>query len=307
MLMKNGYAVYTARNGEEALAALEYARPDLVVTDCQMPGMDGFELLRRIKRSDEFFRLPVLMVTAYTSKEEAVRSLLEGANDYIGKPFDESEVVARINAHLRSHRLVKELENEKKRLAAALHEVEVSRNELERLAVIDVLTGLANRRRLDQYLAAEWHRARRERTPLAVAMFDVDHFKLFNDGYGHLKGDECLQKAGAALREALRRKTDLAARYGGEEFCVVMPLTNEEGALIVAEEIRAAIEAMAHPHEYAPGTGVVTVSAGVAAVVPDADGTLEKLMAQADAALYASKRGGRNRVTAASTLAAAEA
>jgi diguanylate cyclase (GGDEF)-like protein len=296
MLRKNGYMVVTAENGKDAVKKLHSHHPDLVVTDCVMPEMDGFEFTRYIKTNKDFFRIPVLMVTALASKDDAVRGLAEGANDYIAKPFDEPEVVARINVHLRTRRLIKELEKEKKQLALALVDVEKARGELEQLATVDALTGLPNRRRLEQFLVESWSMARREKKPVSVIMMDVDHFKLFNDGYGHAKGDECLKRVGAALMTTVQRDTDLAARFGGEEFCVVLPNTSEDGARKVAEEIRQAVERMEYPHDFSPVCKMVTLSLGLSTMVPTEGSSPAQAVEHADKGLYMAKKTGRNRV-----------
>jgi diguanylate cyclase (GGDEF)-like protein len=165
---------------------------------------------------------------------------------------------------------------------------------LERLAVTDTLTGLANRRRLDEILDAEWRRAMRYRTTLAVAMIDIDHFKGYNDHYGHAGGDECLRRVAASLAAAVRN-TDYVARYGGEEFMIVLPETDLAGTRIVAERVRADVEALAEPHAVAP-RGIVTISIGIAAVDPSAADSVDNLAKTADTHLYEAKRQGRNRI-----------
>jgi diguanylate cyclase (GGDEF)-like protein len=156
------------------------------------------------------------------------------------------------------------------------------------------VTGLANRRRLEEVLTAQWQRAARSGQPLALAMVDIDHFKAYNDHYGHTAGDRCLQSVAAELRRTVRDE-DLPARYGGEEFVIVMPDTDAEGARRVAERLRAAIASLAEPHRLVPDR-VVTVSVGVATTVPTPDDLAETLMERADAELYRAKLAGRNRV-----------
>ena len=163
-------------------------------------------------------------------------------------------------------------------------------------AFIDGLTGVSNRRRFDEALAAEWRRCRRDGAPLALLMIDIDHFKRYNDRYGHQAGDECLKAVAGAFRERLSRSHDLVARYGGEEFACVMPDSDIAGALAKAEELRVAVEDLKLPHEDSPTARIVTVSIGVTSRVPDGDATPEDLVAAADAALYAAKNAGRNRV-----------
>lgn len=168
--------------------------------------------------------------------------------------------------------------------------------ELQRISLSDGLTGIANRRYLDLYLEREWQRAIRERFSFAVIMIDIDHFKLFNDNYGHLAGDECLKKVAAALPAIARRPADFVARYGGEEFAVILPETDASGAMMVAEKIRAAVEALQIPHARSPIHSYVTVSAGVAACIPAGQTAAQSLLDLADQALYGAKQAGRNRV-----------
>lgn len=171
-----------------------------------------------------------------------------------------------------------------------------SNRALEKLSTTDALTGLANRRRLDQFLKAEWARTSRREHALSVLMCDVDAFKAFNDIYGHEAGDECLRRVGMLLDEVLQRPADFAARYGGEEFVVVLPQTGEEGARYMAERIRAAVEALAIPHPESGVASVVTLSMGVSTLTPEQGPLASRLLAQADTALYQAKAGGRNRV-----------
>jgi diguanylate cyclase (GGDEF)-like protein len=166
---------------------------------------------------------------------------------------------------------------------------------LEELSVTDPLTSVANRRRFAEVLEAEWSRALRQKTSIGLAMIDIDQFKLYNDRYGHLAGDECLRRVAGALKQGLRRGADLVARYGGEEFVLVLPATELAGTYQVAERLRAAIAGLAVPHEDS-GYGIVTVSLGVVAFVPAPETNVEEYLEIADAALYEAKRRGRNQV-----------
>jgi diguanylate cyclase (GGDEF)-like protein/PAS domain S-box-containing protein len=179
---------------------------------------------------------------------------------------------------------------DRKRAESAL----VTANQLlERLAALDPLTQLANRRRLDEVCEKELARKRREKTHLSLVMLDVDHFKLFNDHYGHQAGDECLRAVARTIRQCVRRPADLAARYGGEEFVLVLPNTPAAGAANVAENIRTTLASLKIPHERS-GSGVVTASFGIASVNPEQEVSVVQLIAQADAALYQAKTSGRN-------------
>ena len=195
-----------------------------------------------------------------------------------------------MRTELRLTRLVEERTVELRERTAQL---EVANAALEELATVDSLTGLANRRRFDVFIQHEWQRAQRSRQPLSLLLVDADRFKLFNDRYGHLAGDESLRRIADVLRQATHRASDLAARYGGEEFAVVLPNTDLAGAMTVAEGIRERVHTLAIPHADAP-EGVVTVSAGVA--TRSAEQSVMQLIGAADRALYEAKRVGRNRV-----------
>ena len=190
-------------------------------------------------------------------------------------------------------------ENLELQVAERTRELTNANCELQRLSLSDALTCIGNRRYLDEYLEREWRRALREQAPLSIVMLDIDYFKLFNDTYGHVVGDDCLRKVAGILTATIRRTTDFASRYGGEEFVVVLPATGEQGALMVAEKIRRGVEALAIPHEKSPLAGVVTVSIGVAAAVPMRDSDAGLLMTAADQALYRAKSAGRNQVRSA--------
>jgi two-component system chemotaxis family response regulator WspR len=185
-----------------------------------------------------------------------------------------------------------------RRLEAANQELEVINRHLETLVATDSLTGVANRRAFDLASAREWLRASRESMPVSLLLLDIDHFKAFNDFYGHQAGDACLRSVAAAAASAIRRPGDTLARYGGEEFTVILPGSRLDGAVRVAEQILAAIGEKAIPHDASP-FGYVTASIGAACLTPSPDSTVESLIARADAALYAAKRGGRNRLHAA--------
>jgi len=166
---------------------------------------------------------------------------------------------------------------------------------LEVLSLTDPLTGLANRRRFAEVLDAEWARAQRTQRSIGVAMIDIDYFKLYNDHYGHLAGDACLRRVATAINDSVRQATDLVARYGGEEFSVILPGANRSAVLSMAERARAAVVALNEPHERST-RGIVTVSLGIAAIIPTAVGQSQELIGHADAALYEAKRKGRNQV-----------
>jgi two-component system chemotaxis family response regulator WspR len=238
-------------------------------------------------------------VVVLSTKEEAklkAHAFAVGAHDYLVKLPDRLELVARIRHHSAGYISGLQRDAALRSLRASREELTRANEELRRLAALDGLTGIANRRRFDEAAHVEWQRGWRQHTPLALLLCDVDHFKLYNDHLGHPAGDLCLKKTAAVLTGQLKRPADLAARYGGEEFALLLPDTDLAGALRVGEACRAGLERLALPHPGAP-RGLVTMSTGVACIVPDEDNTLEDLIARADAALYEAKRTGRNRVS----------
>jgi two-component system chemotaxis family response regulator WspR len=279
-----------------ARAAALRLRPTVILQDLVMQGGDGFDLIRSYMEDETLRDVPVIVLS---TKEEATlkaHAFAIGAHDYLVKLPDELELVARIRHQ--SDGYISRLQRDAawRSLRASQDELARANEELRRLAALDGLTGIANRRRFDEALQAEWQRGRRNGSPLALLLCDVDHFKLYNDHLGHPAGDLCLKKTAAVLTGQLKRPADLAARYGGEEFALLLPNTDLAGALRVGEACRAGLERLALPHPGAP-RGVVTMSMGVACIVPGDDDTLEDLIARADAALYEAKREGRNRVS----------
>ncbi|MCB1960773.1 MAG: diguanylate cyclase [Rhodocyclaceae bacterium] len=303
-LARLGLESVHARDGEAGLALFKKHRPDLVLLDVIMPGLDGFEVARRIRQLEEDGEwTPIIFLTARTSDEDLERGIESGGDDYLIKPVSEVVLAAKVRAMQR-------LAQMRYSLVVLTRRLDEANRELTRLTSVDGLTGIANRRCFDETIVREGQRARRNRLPLSVLMVDVDFFKQYNDGYGHQAGDECLKQIAATLQSLLRRPGDLVARFGGEEFVVVLPETNAVGASRVAEEMRQMVDALALPHESAPQHKFVTVSIGVATAYPSPDddcGGVEQLLSSADQALYAAKAEGRNRVVVAQTLARASA
>jgi diguanylate cyclase (GGDEF)-like protein len=452
-LKAHGFQILTARNGEAGIERAQLTQPDLVLLDVQMPGIDGFETCRRLKADRRTSDIPVIFMSVLNMVDDKLKGFAAGAVDYVLKPFEIQEVLARVNAHLTIYRLQRELQaeiHERKRVEAevrrqhayltTLHQIalellnrrdvgdllqtivdratelldapygllvliedddclvphaatqnqayllgirdslgearltrqayearqpavlddysswphrraifdrvptyavvaipivadetclgvlNLSRDvpgytfdqeeiqtavlfgnlaalvldnarlfaETQKAAISDGLTGLANRRHFDGVLEDEWKRARREGTSLALIMIDVDSFKRYNDTYGHQAGDECLRQVASVLASTARRAMDLAARYGGEEFALILPNTSLAGAAQRAEELRSRIEALHLPHQTSQTSAWVTLSAGVAALIPAQDATPAELIALADQALYHAKQSGRN-------------
>lgn len=272
-LLKAEHQVLLAKNGEQALARIESdADIDLILLDVMMPGMDGYEVLRRLKQTDQAISIPVIFITALSSTGDEELGLTLGAVDYITKPFHPAIVKARVDNHLRFVR---------------------QRKLLETLAGKDGLTEIDNRRSFDEALDREWRRAQRSGKPVSLAMIDVDYFKQFNDAYGHAKGDHVLKAVANALVGSLHRPGDLAARYGGEEFVALFPETDAQAAHHMAEVLRQAVESLGLPHEKSDTAPHVTVSIGGFSVTADVSDPAS-LVERADCMLYRAKRQGRN-------------
>lgn len=269
-----------AKDGVDALKRIAESAPDLILCDGEMPGMSGGALCRCLQADPTLSEIPLIFVTSHRDPEFEVRCFEQGAVDFVPKPVNAAVLLARVRTHLRLRKL---------------------NAELRELARVDALTGVATRRVFDETLAHEWLRAVRTATPLSLLLLDVDHFKLFNDHYGHPAGDGCLRSVAQAVRAVARRGTDLVARYGGEEFGFLLPMTPMIGARTVAERILQQIAATAIPHDRSPVAPTVTVSIGLCTFDPAASAGLpetsvrpDHLLRIADQALYQAKRGGRN-------------
>ena len=275
-MLRGEFDISVALNGEQAFKRVLAILPDLVVLDVQMNGMDGYEICRRLKNDELTRDIPIVFVTGKCDVAEEIRGLELGAMDYITKPFDARIVQIRLRNHL---------------------ELKRQRDLLNRLSSLDGLTGIANLRFFDKFLAQEWGRTVRSEEEISLAMIDVDHFKNFNDHYGHIQGDDCLKAISRALAEALPRATDLVARFGGEEFACVLSNTGSEGALTVAEKLRSTVLTLGIPHSRSETCEVVTISIGVASAKPTKDElTPQDLLRTADRQLYLAKNAGRNQI-----------
>ena len=284
LLKKAGYEVVAVADGGAALEALRARFFPVLLTDWEMPVLDGLGVVSAVRGGEWPGYVFTILLTGRDSRESVLAGLQAGADDYLTKPVDEAELLARMKTGWR----IAELE---RRLRAA-------QQEALRLSLIDALTGTSNRRDLIERLPSEVERARRYKHPLSVVMCDIDHFKKVNDTHGHPAGDAVLRAFAALLRAAVRNGVDWVARYGGEEFAIVLPETDLAGAVTVAEKLRAATAALRVEHGGA--TVAVTSSFGVSTIGPHwpESCTPDSLLAQADVCLYQSKQGGRDRVTA---------
>ena len=279
-LLKDEYRVQVANSGDKALGIVQdEARPlpDMILLDIQMPGIDGYEVCRRLKDDPRTEAIVVIFVTTRDATSDEEYGLRLGAADYISKPISPAIVRARVDTHMNLKRKT---------------------DMLERFALLDGLTGIHNRRYFDEQLKKEIGRTRRDYSSVSTMMMDIDHFKEFNDHYGHGAGDQCLKRVARALTDELSRPGDTLCRYGGEEFAALLPGSDSAGARRVANRLREAVESLAVPHEYSSVSDVVTLSLGTAAEESGAARTTtgESLLRRADKALYSAKQAGRNRV-----------
>jgi diguanylate cyclase (GGDEF)-like protein len=280
-----------AESGERAVELYVKENPEFVLLDVTMQGIDGYETARRIRAALPEEWVPIIFLSAGEDDQDFTRAIESGGDDYLVKPVGQVVLNAKIHA-------LQRLADMRSKLLELSKELAATNRRLEQMAQSDGLTEVANRRRLDAFLAHHVALAARQQSPLAVALFDVDYFKAYNDRYGHLGGDECLRKIAAVIKSSFPRATDLVARYGGEEFAAVLPETHVEGAKLAADKARAAVATAAIEHASSDVAGHVTISVGVTAFVPGHDTKPEDLIARADEALYRAKHTGRNRCVA---------
>lgn len=290
-LGRMGLETVHARDGVTGIDAFKREKPDLILLDIVMPGLDGFEVARRIRQLEKDGEwTPIIFLSAKNSDEDFERGIEVGGDDYLTKPVSEAVLKAKVRAMQRIAQM-------RYSLLVLTRKLDDANRELTRLSAFDGLTGIANRRTFDTALSREWRRSARVGAPLSLLVIDVDSFKQFNDAYGHQVGDECLKAVARSLAGHSRRPADLVARYGGEEFAAVLPDTCAEGATIVAESMREAIERLGITHRHSSAASIVTVSIGVATTVPSRadDHGFADLLKCADQALYRAKEEGRNR------------
>jgi diguanylate cyclase (GGDEF)-like protein len=280
-VLRDDYDIFFATSGPEAIQLAVTHQPDLILLDVVMPTMNGYDVLRQLKRLGNCRDIPVIFITSMSDEDDETQGLELGAVDYITKPFRPGIVRLRVRNHL---------------------EMKRQRDQLQNLSYLDGLTTLPNRRALDAQLEKEWRRAIRSQQPLSILLMDVDYFKKFNDRFGHLAGDDGLRKVAQALVRSIQRAEDFVARYGGEEFACILPNTEELGAKVVGERMRAQVEELRIPHVPGVGTGVLTISLGVFSTQPEPDSQHVQGLGLADAALYEAKKQGRNQVMAYSQI-----
>ncbi|WP_159783504.1 GGDEF domain-containing response regulator [Sodalinema gerasimenkoae] len=326
MLMKraverDGYESVDVSNGQDCLDHCQLQLPDLILLDAMMPKMGGFECCQRLKQQFSQNCPPILIITTLQDSDSIERAFEMGAEDFITKPIHWGVLRQRIRRLIEAHRATQALQRslarehqliqklslqvlEERRLASQLEltnrQLEAANARLEALANLDGLTQIANRRAFDEQLREQWQRGAQEQTYLSLLIADIDCFKPFNDTYGHQAGDDCLRRVARVISDTICRPEDLVARYGGEEFVAVLPQTGRQGALAVAQRTLEAVRRLQIPHETSQCSDRVTLSLGVASVIPDPQVTGDALLKCADRALYLAKTQGRDRVHVAS-------
>ncbi|WP_445673761.1 Wsp signal transduction system regulator diguanylate cyclase WspR [Pseudomonas ceruminis] len=283
-------------NPHQAVAQAMRIKPTVILQDLIMPGLDGLTLVREYRNNPATQDIPIIVLS--TKEDPLVKSaaFAAGANDYLVKLPDTIELVARIRYHSRSYLTLLQRDEAYRALRVSQQQLLDTNLMLQRLMNSDGLTGLSNRRHFDEYLELEWRRAMREQQQLSLLMIDVDYFKVYNDSFGHLAGDEALRQVAEAIRGSCSRPTDLPARYGGEEFALVLPNTSPGGARLVAEKLRQTVHGLAIPHTAPQADSRLTVSIGLATQTPPLGSHCRQLISAADKGLYLAKDSGRNQV-----------
>jgi diguanylate cyclase (GGDEF)-like protein len=274
-LFHQEFDVYMATGGKQAIEVCQKVKPDVILLDIEMPGMSGLQVCEEIKNNPITANAAVVFVTAHFDEELEVKGFQLGAVDFIHKPINSIITTTRVKNQFLLKR---------------------QSDILRAIALLDSLTGLANRRQFERSLPESWRHCIRHNKPLSLVMLDVDFFKRYNDTYGHQEGDNCLRSVAQAIYGIARRPYDLVARYGGEEFVCILPDTDSEGAVSIAQKMVQAVQALAIEHTDSSISSTVTISAGVATILPTLDETWEQVLKEADMQLYEAKAAGRNQV-----------
>ncbi|MDF2544467.1 MAG: diguanylate cyclase response regulator [Herbinix sp.] len=293
--------IVKATSGNEALSIMLDQEIALVLLDVQMPEMDGFEVAELMRGSEKTRYIPIIFVTAISKEQKCIFKGYEvGAVDYLFKPIEPVILQSKVRVFLELYNQKLLIQGQAELLEIKikeLMEMQEDNRRLESLSICDGLTGISNRRCFDDYMERSWKNSIRTGKPISLIMADIDCFKAYNDNYGHLQGDDCLVKVARAISSSIKRPIDFAARYGGEEFAIILPDTEIEGGLVVAENIRRCIDELSLAHEFSPVGDHITLSLGVATFRPKQSDQIGTFINKADIALYNSKQGGRNKIT----------
>lgn len=280
--------VFEAPEGTSALHLFKARRPDLVLLDIKLPGEDGYWVAQQMRESEAGDWTPIVFLSGLGNELDVWRGIEVGGDDYLVKPVTPIVLMAKLRA-------MRRLLDMRRRLVAMSAELHLANQRLNEMVEVDALTGLVNRRGFDRMLHNEILAARRDGTPLTLMLCDLDHFKLFNDASGHVKGDACLREVGRLLRQVCVRPRDVASRYGGEEFALILPNTPRSGAMTFARAVAQVLKVQDIAHPDSPLGAALTLSGGITTCVPDENTSAESMIMRADQALYAAKAQGRNR------------
>ncbi|MBD3885572.1 PleD family two-component system response regulator [Phormidium tenue FACHB-886] len=294
LLSNSGYLVRKATSGEMALETIRVAHPDLVLLDIRMPEMNGYEVCERLKANPKTSNIPIVFLSASNDTDDKVQAFAMGGADYVTKPFQAEEVLARVRHQITILRQQQQLAAQNEQLQQIEAALQQANLELRRIANTDSLTQIANRRCFNETLEQEWQRLKREQQPLSLILCDIDYFKQYNDRYGHPAGDACLQQVAQAISRCINRPADKITRYGGEEFAIILPNTDQEGAITIVETIQKTLECLQIPHATSAIAEHITLSLGIACLIPTLISSPQDLIADADAALYQAKQQGRD-------------
>jgi diguanylate cyclase (GGDEF)-like protein len=310
-LTQANFKVIVANTGQDALQSVREMLPDLILLDVMLPDISGFEVCNLLKKNSNTERIPIIFLTALANTQEKIKGFSLGAVDYVTKPIQYEELLIRINSHLKTYyqqrafqeqnekltELNSQLEQLEHHLVERSAQLEQANYELSQLSGVDYLTQIANRRHFEETLIYQWQRLTQAQLPLSLILADIDHFKHYNDDYGHLAGDDCLRQIAQAISRALKRPTDLAARYGGEEFVVILPDTDMKVAMQVAMNIQQLVRELKIIGAPSLKTKepYVSLSLGIACIIPQVQYSPKQLIQLADEALYEAKKYGRNR------------
>lgn len=284
ILSREGYNISVALSGEVAIDIVSRSKPDLILMDVMMPGINGFEACEKIKSNESTKDIPVIFVTAKTEADDIVKAFDVGGVDYITKPYQYKEVLIRVKTHLETQALTK-------RNTMLIAKLQEANAELEKVSRTDPLTGLSNRRDVNEKIESEIIRADRSKKSFSLLLGDIDHFKTINDTFGHDAGDYILVEVAKLMTQATRRQ-DVVARWGGEEFLILLPETSLEGSIKVAEDIRKKIE----EKELIYDQKKIAITMSFGSCVSEPEMTLNTLVKKADECLYKAKETGRNKV-----------